>query len=228
MAQENKLKRKDLKEPDQFLVASNDFLDFLNRNKTSLLVFLVVILAGIGGFLFVSNQRQAQNMKMEALYHQMSQLVGETKDSSDEALLAKLKSLYGKFDTGDQKLRAGLILADFQYQNKNYEGALSAFEEVTGGAPAGTLNYNLAQSGIAHSYENKKDYNKAVIHYKKIIDMPGEYPLFHTYMGLARCYELSGDTKNALLILREMQNKFPKHPGLEKVDLTIKRLERSA
>ncbi|MDH5761815.1 MAG: tetratricopeptide repeat protein [Nitrospinota bacterium] len=228
MAQENKLKRKDLKEPDQFLVASNEFLDFLARNKTSLLVVLVVILAVAGGFLFVSDQRQSQNMKMETLYHQMSRLVGEAKDSPDEDLLSKLKSLYDKFDKGDQKLRAGLILADFQYQNKNYEGALSAFQEVAEGAPAGTLNFNLAQAGIAHSYESKKDFNKAVSHYKKIIDMPGEYPLFHTYLGLARCYELSGDTKNALLILREMQNKFPKHPGLEKVDLTLKRLEGSA
>ena len=44
MAQETKLKRKDLKEPDQFLVASNEFLDFLTRNKSVLVSLLVGIL----------------------------------------------------------------------------------------------------------------------------------------------------------------------------------------
>ena len=83
----------------------------------------------------------------------------------------------------------------------------------------------MAHSGIAHLYEGKKDFLKAIEHYKKIIDHPGEAPLFYTYLGLARSYELSSDSKNALLILREMQTKFPKHVGLEKVNLSIKRLE---
>jgi tetratricopeptide (TPR) repeat protein len=83
----------------------------------------------------------------------------------------------------------------------------------------------MAQSGMAHSYESKKDFKKAIIHYKKIIDQPGESPLFYVHLGLARCYELTQDTQNAILILREMQTKFPKHASLEKVNLSLKRLE---
>jgi len=56
MAQETKLKRKDLKEPDQFLVASNEFLDFLTRNRSVLISLLVGILVIGGGFLFVAQQ----------------------------------------------------------------------------------------------------------------------------------------------------------------------------
>ena len=73
MAQETKLKRKDLKEPDQFLVASNDFLGFLTRNKSVLASLLVGILVIGGGFLFVTQQNSSETLKMESLYFQMSQ-----------------------------------------------------------------------------------------------------------------------------------------------------------
>lgn len=225
MAQENKLKRKDLKEPDQFMVASNDFLGFLTRNKSVLASLLVGILVIGGGYLFMTQQKSSKNLEMESLYFQMTQLVQDQKDLTGEPLISKLSSLMAQFEEGDQKSRAQILLGDTQYQNKKYDDALSSFKIVLDKAQPGSLNYYMAQSGMAHSYEAKKDYNKAVAHYKNIIDHPGESPLFYVYLGLARCYELAQDSKNALLILREMQTKFSEHAGLEKVKLSLKRLE---
>ena len=225
MAQETKLKRKDLKEPDQFLVASNEFLDFLTRNRSMLFGLLVGVLLIFGGFLFVTHQKNSERLEMEMLYFQMTQLVEDEEEPVGEPLISKLKALLEKFDEGDQKLRAQLLLSDAQYQNKFYDDALSSFEVVASTVQPGTLNSYMAHSGIAHSYAGKKDFKNAIVHYKKIIDSPGESPLFYVYLELARCYELLPDPKNALLILREMQTKFPKHAELEKVNLSLKRLE---
>ena len=225
MAQETKLKRKDLKEPDQFLVASNEFLGLLTRNKSVLVSLLVAILAIGGGFLFVTQQKSTEIFKMESLYFQMTQLVEGEKELTGEPLISELKSLLEQFEDGDQKIRAQLLLGDTQYQNKKYDDALSSFKMVSDKAQPGTLTYYMAHSGIAHSYEGKKDFNEAITHYKKIIEHPGESPLFYVYLGLARCYELTQDSKNAVLVLREMQTKFPKHVGLDRVNLFLKRLE---
>jgi tetratricopeptide (TPR) repeat protein len=225
MAQETKLKRKDLKEPDQFLVASNEFLDFLTRNRSMLFGLLVGVLLIFGGFLFVTHQKNTERLEMEMLYFQMTQLVEDEEEPVGEPLISKLKALLEKFDEGEQKLRAQLLLSDAQYQNKFYDDALSSFEGVASTVQPGTLNSYMAHSGIAQSYAGKKDFKNAIVHYKKIIDSPGESPLFYVYLELARCYELLSDTKNALLILREMQTKFPKHAELEKVNLSLKRLE---
>ncbi len=225
MAQETKLKRKDLKEPDQFLVASSEFLSFLTRNRSSLLSLLVGVLLIFGIFLFLSHQKNSERLEMEKLYFQMTQLIEDEKGPSGEPLISKLKELLEKIDAGDQKLRAKLLLGDAQYQNKLYDDALSSFKGVAADAQPGTLNFYMAHSGIAHSYAGKKDFKNAIAHYKMIIDNPGKSPLFYSYLGLARCYELAQDPKNALLILREMQTKFPKHAGLEKVNFSIKRLE---
>ncbi len=225
MAQETKLKRKDLKEPDQFLVASSEFLSFLTRNRSSLLSLLVGVLLIFGIFLFLSHQKNSERLEMEKLYFQMTQLIEDEKGPSGEPLISKLKELLEKIDAGDQKLRAKLLLGDAQYQNKLYDDALSSFKGVAADAQPGTLNFYMAHSGIAHSYAGKKDFKNAIVHYRKIIDSPGESPLFYVYLELARCYELLSDSKNALLIFREMQTKFPKHAELEKVNLSLKRLE---
>ena len=225
MAQDTKLKRKDLKEPDQFLVTSNRFLDLLTQNRSLILSLFIGALAIGGGFLFMTQQKSSASLKMESVYFEMAQLVADKKQLTDEQLISKLKSLLEQLEEGDQKLRAQLLLGDVQYQNKKYDDALSSFKMVLDTVQPGALNFYMAQSGMAHSYEGKKDYAKAITHYKNIIDHPGESPLFYTYLGLARCYELTQDSKNALLILREMQTKFPEHAGLEKVNLSLKRLE---
>jgi len=225
MAQDTKLKRKDLKEPDQFLVASNEFLDFLTRNKSVLISLLIGILVVAGGFLFVTQQKSSATLKMESLYFEMTQLVEEGDDLTGDQLISKLKSLLEQFEEGDQKSRAQLLLGDVQYQNKHYDDALSSFKMTLDKARPGKLNFYMAHSGMAHSYEAKKDFTNAIAHYKNIIDHPGESPLFYTYLGLARCYESAQDSKNALLILREIQTKFPEHADLEKVSLSLKRLE---
>ena len=225
MAQETKLKRKDLKEPDQFLVASNSFLDFLVRNKSILASVFVGVLVIGGGYLFMTQQKSSETLKMETLYFQMTQLANDEKEVSGAPLISKLNSLLEQFEKGDQKLRAHLLMGDAQYQNRQYDDALASFKMVSTKVQPGTLNYYMSQSGMAHSYEGKKDFKSAVTHYKNIIEHPGESPLFYVYLGLARCYELTQDSKNALLILREMQTKFPEHAGLEKVNLSLKRLE---
>jgi tetratricopeptide (TPR) repeat protein len=225
MAQDTKLKRKDLKEPDQFLVASNEFLGFFTRNRTLLLSVLVGILVVSGGYLFVAYQKSSSSLKMESLYFQMTQLVEAEKGSAGEQLISKLKTLLEQFDAGDQKLRAQLLLGDTQYQYNFYDEALTSFQTVLDKVQPGTLSFFMAQSGLAYSYESKKDFKNAIVHYKEIIDQPGESPLFYSYLGLARSYELAQDHQNAMLILREMQTKFPQHAGLEKVNLSLHRLE---
>lgn len=225
MAQDTKLKRKDLKEPDQFLVASNEFLDFLSHNKSILLSALVGILVILGGYLFVAEHRSSESLKMESLYFQMTQLVEDQNEPAGEQLISKLNSLLEQIEEGEQKSRALLLLADTQFQINQYDNALSSFKRVLDKTQPGTLNFYMAQSGMAHSYEAKKDFKNAIIHYKNIVDHPGDSPLFYTYLGLARCYELAQDHKNAILILREMQTKFPQHASLEKVNLSLQRLE---
>jgi hypothetical protein len=43
-------------------------------------------------------------------------------------------------------------------------------------------------------------------------------------VGLARCYELNNEKNEALLTLREMQNKYPSHSKIDVIKSKIKAL----
>ena len=227
MAQETKLKRKDLKQPDQFQTASGEFLAFFNRNKGLISGVLVAGVLVAGGTLFFSHQKTADQLRMESLYFEMSKAVQDNNLQGDQ-LISQLQSLYQQFKDGDQKMRAGLLLADNLYQNQKHDDAFGTFKSVRDSSQPGSLNHFLALSGMAQIFERKKDYPKAIEIYKSLTSQAGDFPLFYTYLGLARCYELSKDNKNAELILRDMQTKFPNHSSLEKVNQFLKRLEGQA
>jgi len=228
MAQETKLHRKELKEPDQFIVAGGDFLAFLTHNKTLLLSLLGALVLIAGGFLFVSNQKKAEISRMEGLYFQMTQKVEDRKGDVDSQLISDLKSLLDQFNAGIQQNRAQLLLADIYFQAKNYDEAIKLYQAVSPQAAPGSIHYSMAHSGMAHAYESQNDYKNAIAHFKLVIDHPGDFPLFYSHLALARCYEKSNDSKNAVLVLREMETSFPKHADLEKARLALKRLEGSA
>ncbi len=75
MSQETKLTRKDLKQPDQFLTTSNEFLIFIDRYKIILLSVVVGLFLVWGVYLFLSNQQKAEDLAMESRYFQMRQKV---------------------------------------------------------------------------------------------------------------------------------------------------------
>ncbi len=227
MASGNKLTKKDLKELDPLMETGNEFLEFFERNKTILSSLIFALILGGGVYLFVTSQNRAASLEMESLYFQMTQLVDANSRSSEE-LIDNLKKIYNQFSPSEQKSRAGLLLANVQYQHKKYDDSAAMFERVLKEVSPGSLNMFLAKSGLAHSYVGKKEYQKAIQLFKEIVAQPGSFPLFYTYLELSRCYELAKDVKNAILILREMQNKFPNHAELHKVHHRLQRLEGSA
>ncbi len=221
-----KLDRKELKEPDQFQVLSAKIIEFVNRNKNIIATICFLILIGLAGAWYFLDKQKTNNLRMESLYFEMEQLREKNKDQPDQ-LIQKLKEKLSEFDKGDQKQRAALILADVYYQNRKYDDAITIYSDILNNTSANKLDYFLAQNGKAHALEGQKKYKEAIDIFKSLVDKPSKFPLFYIYLGLARCYESNGDSKNAVLILREIKSKYTDHEGLEKVDSILKRLEGS-
>ena len=112
------------------------------------------------------------------------------------------------------------MLADEYFNEASYDKAIEFYQNVVNGSGS-SLYQQLANMGIAYSLEGKKDYKHAINAYKTTIQYSNEYPLFDIYVGLARCYELNNEKTEALLTLREMQNKFPSHSKIDVIKSKI-------
>ena len=79
-----------------------------------------------------------------------------------------------------------------------FEEAIKAYESFLQKAGKEKLYRSFAMEGLGYSYEGKKDYEKALNAYQKIIDLGENFQLENAYLGMGRCYEKLGKNKEAL------------------------------
>ena len=219
MAKSTKLRRKDLIQPDQFISTTDILIAYFSKHKTivtSIVISLIVVV--FFGLWFKYNQNK-KSLSMESLYFKLEQ----TKLVNDNNKIKKMEILLDQFSEGAQKQRAFLLLAGEYFNKASYDKAIENYQNVLGRSST-SLNQQLANMGIAYSFEGQKDYKNAINAYKKTIQYPFEYPLFDVYVGRARCYELNNEKNEALLILREMQTKFSNNLKIESVNNKINEL----
>ena len=217
-----KISRKELlKQPDQFLSSTDKAMLFFTNNRSTVISSIVAVL--VGGFSLVGyqNYQQSQTMKFEAMYFNMEEIVKveEAKGNNPESQLVKIRD---QISDESHRNRASLLLADVYFQYGNFDKAKSTYQEVRNSS--GGLNHQMANVGLAYTYEAMGEFKKAIDLYKLTIDTNDNFPLFQVYWSLARCHENNKDTSNALLILREMQIKFSGRAESEKIENQIKQL----
>ena len=224
MATRVKIKRKDLKGPDQFISTTDVVVAYFSQHKkvlfSGIAAFVLVVFAVIG----VRYNNEVKSLRMESLYFGMEK-VRNAKDPQSEKVTDRMEKLLTEFSEGQQKQRATLMLADELYRTREYERAISLYQDLLKSTRPDQISYQLASMGVAYSLEGKKDYKQAIAAYKTIIEKPSGYPLFHVYLSLARCYELNNEQNGALLTLREMKEKFSGHSKQDIVDSRLKELE---
>jgi len=223
MATRDRFSRKQLKRPDEFISTSERVIDFCQKNQGVLIASALVVVLVIGGASFVSHNRKQQELRMENLLDEMQ---GVKENAAGKGPVTdQLKEYLDRFDEGMHKQRARLLLANAFYQEQKFPEAIAVYNEILRQSRPGETVYELAQVDLGYAYESEKDYKKAIEIYKSIVDRGEALSLFDVYLSLARTYELVQDSKNALLILREMENKFKDHAQLFKVRGKIKKLE---
>ncbi len=222
MAKRIKVSRKDLlKEPDQFLSASERAMLYYADNRNTVIGVVATILIAVSSFFGFKYYQETRALGNEAFYFEMEKIAENLKDS---ASVAEARLVWEKIGKGFQKERASLLLADIHFQNQEFNEAEALYSTVINNSSPEQNNYQMAQIGLVYIYESKKNYEKAIELLKSVIDADTTFPLFEVYWNLSRCYELNNDDPNALLILREMQIKFKEHPQANKIERRINRL----
>jgi len=228
MSSKVKISRKELKEPDKFQKISSRFVKGLAGHKALMWGFLGSLVIAAGVFWIITEKQKEESQRMEGLYFRVDQLIKKEGGTDPATLNSKIQDLMAQFQEGPQKLRARLLLAEMHYKKGEYDPAIALYTEVAQLSAPTETSHILARQGLAFSYEGQKNYSKAIEAYKSIIDTSPKFPLFYIYLGLSRSYQLNQDNKNAILILREMQNRFPNHAEKGKILSKLKELEGQA
>jgi lipopolysaccharide biosynthesis regulator YciM len=222
MAKTAKIRRKDLIQPDQFISTTDILIAYCSKHKTGLISIVISLIIVVFLGLWIKYNQNKKSLGMESLYFKVEQ-AKSAKDMNSKDKIKQIGLFLDEFSEGPQKQRALLVLADEYFNEASYDKAIEFYQNVVDGSGS-SLSQQLANMGIAYSLEGKNDYKNAINAYKTTIQYSNEYPLFDIYVGLARCYELNNEKNEALLTLREMQNKYPSHSKIDVIKSKIKAL----
>ena len=205
MSSAKKIIKKKLKEPDEFITFAERAYLFLTHHSKSIAVGGIIVLI----LLLVIFFFQRWEKKNEENAYQMFNLAGEANQIISapyrEESLQEYKNVLEKFNeviTKFPRTRSGklsiLFKGNIHLRLGEFEEAIKAYESFLQKGGKEKLYRSFAFEGLGYSYEGKKDYEKAINAFQKVVDMGEGFQLANTYLGLGQCYEKSGKSKEAI------------------------------
>ena len=205
MTRTKKIIKKKLKEPDEFITLSERAYLFINRQYKSIAVGGIIVLILVLSFFFFQrwekkneeNAHQIFNLTVET-YQVVSTPYREASIQDYKNILEKFNEAITKFPRTSSGKLSILYKGNIHLRLGEFEEAIKAYESFLQKGRKEKLYRSLATEGLGYSFEGKKDYEKAVNAFQKVIDLGESFQLGNAYLGMGRCYEKLGKNKEAI------------------------------
>jgi tetratricopeptide (TPR) repeat protein len=205
MAKGKKIKRKKLKEPDEFITFTEKaFRFFIQQAKKIAAGGVVLLVIAISFFLYQrweSHQEGEASQKLGLAIEIYQEAGSANKERSPSVLkdaLQKFNEIISRFPRTSSGKLSLLYKGNIHLQLAEFDEAAKTYQAFLKKGPEERPFRAFALEGLGYAYEGKKDYEKAVQAYQRIIDMGDGVESAGAYSGMGRCYERMGKKKEAL------------------------------
>jgi tetratricopeptide (TPR) repeat protein len=113
-------------------------------------------------------------------------------------VLKKFDEITTKFPRTSPGKLSLLYKGNIHLRLREFEEAIKAYQTFLQKGEGEKLYRIFAFEGLGYSYEGKKDYEKAVTMFRKIVEMGESFELANAYLNIGRCEERLGNKQEAL------------------------------
>lgn len=205
MAKIKKIIKKRLKEPDEFISFTEKAFIFISHHSKSIALGGIIVSILILSIFFYQrwerkNEENAYQLFNLAVGIQQTVNTPYREGSIQEYknVLEKFKEVIEKFPKTSPGKIAVLYQGNLHLWLGEYEEAIRSYESFLQKAGKEKLYRSFALEGLGYSFEGKKDYEKAIDAYQKIIQIGENFQISNAYLGMGRCFEKLGKNKEAL------------------------------
>jgi len=205
MTRIKKISKKKLKEPDEFVSVTEKAFLFLTHHIKSIAAGGIVVLIILLAVFFY--QRWEKKNEEEAyqkfslaveIYQMVSSPSREGSPSEYKNVLEKFDEVITKFSRTFPGKTSFLYKGNIHLRLGEFEEATKSYQNFLPKAGKRKLYRLFAMEGLGYAYEGKKDYEKALQAYQKILEEGENFQLANAYLNMGRCYEKLGKKKEAL------------------------------
>jgi tetratricopeptide (TPR) repeat protein len=205
MTSTKKIIKKKLKEPDEFItLTERAYLSVTQHAKPIAVGAGVVLVLLLLVFFFQKwekkNAEEAYQMFNSVLetYQMVSSPYREGSSQEYKNVLERFNEVATKFPKTPGGKLAVLYKGNIDLRLGEFDEAIKAYESYLPKAGKEKLYRAFAMEGLGYSYEGKRDYEKAMNAFQKVVDLGEGFQLPNAYLGLGRCCEKLGKTREAL------------------------------
>jgi len=200
-----KITKKSLKEPDEFVSSTEKaFLFITHHVKPIVTGGIVVLILLLSIFLYQKwekrNEEEAYRKFSLAvdLYQMVSSPNKEGSPSEYKNVLEKFGEVIAKFPRTLPGRISLLYQGNIHLRLSEFEEATKSYQTFLQKAKKEKLYRIFAMEGLGYSHEGKKEYEKALDAYQKILEEGETFQMGNAYLNMGRCYEKLGKNKEAL------------------------------
>ncbi|HUL23587.1 MAG TPA: tetratricopeptide repeat protein [Thermodesulfobacteriota bacterium] len=217
MTSTKKIIKRKLKEPDEFITLSERIYLFVTHHAKPIALgvgFVLVLLLLI--FLFQTWERknsESANQMFNAaveIYQMVSSPYREGAPEEYKNVIERFNEVMTKFPKTQAGKLAILYKGNLHLRLGEFDEAIKAYDDYLKKAGKEKLYRAFAMEGLGYSYEGKRDYEKAMHAFQKVIDLGESFQLANAYLDLGRCNEKMGKTKEALENYRSFMKRSQK------------------
>lgn len=233
MTSMKKIIKKKLKEPDEFITLTERSYLFVTHHVRSIAMGAAIILVLLLAIFFFQkwdkrNEGNAYQMLTSVIetYQMVSSPYREGSPQEYKNVLERFNEIIAKSPRTSSGKLAVLYKGNIHLRLGEFDEAIKAYEGYLEKAGKEKLYRAFAMEGLGYSYEGKRDYEKAIDAYQKLIDLREAFQLADAHLGMGRCYEKVGKTREALEHYRSFINASPKSQMANIVLRKISNLEK--
>jgi tetratricopeptide (TPR) repeat protein len=209
-----RVSRKSLKEPDEFISFSSKLLQQAVLHKAKMVTAFGVLLALM---ILVSCIRyfseKAENKGSLLLNRVMGQYTTATKESGPEKacemVTADFQKILDDYSGKDCAKFARLNFAGICYRSGNFEKAIALYMQAMEDFKNVPLLRNIAASGLAFAYEEKKEYAKSLALFESLSVDSDVIMADEALFALGRLYGLLEKNDKRIQMMSQIIDKHP-------------------
>lgn len=199
-----RITRKDLKQPDQFITTTGHVLDWIKAHTRHVLCGILGVVVVVGLIVaWVSWQRQREQRAAALL--QQAITLNETASGADTVnrpvAIEKLKELTQRYGGTSAGAHAYLRLGHLYFDQGDAAAALTAYEQAQQRLPRSQqISTAIAALNVGYAQEATSACDKAISSFEAVRQSPVPWLHGEAYLGIGRCHEQNGATEKAIAI----------------------------
>lgn len=221
--------KKELKQPDEIITYLGKITTFITEHQNKIAILALVVIALISGaYGYKAYRARAESRAHSELWRILSQVpennIDLTEGEKNSLILVKSKLEEFSKNTGSESVSryAKYYLADIDYRLGYYHNAVEIFGELLRDETLTREMIYVCSIGLGYSYENLGNYENAITHFSKAEKIAKDsYNRVSALYGVARCYELAGDTGSAIKVYSDIIEKNPDYPDIEFIKIRL-------